>query len=92
MDDRELLKYAAMVAGVCVVGNAEGVDGFMGLAITGPRPIWNPLKDKQDAERLAARLNIKEESSRAIVEAAAEIGKSADPLFLMSQISRDAVR
>ena len=88
MSDRELLELAAKAAGIPYTKPTEDYDGSLGLA-AGDNPMrtqgWNPLTDDGDALRLAHKLGLLsdvpvwprtlEETRRAIVRAAAEIGK-----------------
>lgn len=91
MTDRELLELAAKAAGIELRWSNEGVayaqrdDGYWG--------VWNPLTDDGDALRLAVKLALDIEfiledvpegfdpyadTRRAIVRAAAEIGKEME--------------
>jgi hypothetical protein len=58
-NDRELLELAAKAAGV--VGNRDSDGGYVYMAGSGPSlhvVKWHPLKDDEDAFRLAVKLDI----------------------------------
>lgn len=88
MDDKELMELAATAAKMD--GRMRYCDAWSGMALYTLQdgyfgPTWNPLKDDGDALRLAHKLGLLsdvpvwprtlEETRRAIVKAAAEIGK-----------------
>jgi hypothetical protein len=78
MEDRELLELAAKACGFKIEGYA-----LTGHAFIGSLKLWNPITDDGDAFRLAFFLGIQikwfgkmEAVRRAIVRAAAEIGRN----------------
>ena len=76
MGDRELLELAARAAGYEIEFDYYG-DGRHGRFVIGsgfPPLLWNPLTDDGDALRLAVKLRLA--TRRAIVRAAAEIGRA----------------
>ena len=66
ISDRELLEQAAKTVGLNV-GTEEGSYDDLKW--------WNPLENDQHAAALKADLSLSETTNRAIVEAAAEIGR-----------------
>ena len=86
MNDRELLELAAKAAGIRLhVWGTKGAENFADMDAK-PGNGWNPLEDDGDALRLAVRVPLlvinpcetTEETRRAIVLAAAEIGKRSN--------------
>lgn len=89
MTDKELLELAAKAAGIEIQDERVWVDAKETMG--GSWEKWNPLTDDDDALRLAVKLHLLESSwlgdmskeadpyaatRRAIVRAAAEIGKT----------------
>ena len=86
MNDRELLELAAKAAGTeLYVWGTVGSENYAAMNLPGT-PRWNPLEDDGDALRLAISVPLLvihpretiEETRRAIVLAAAEIGKRSN--------------
>jgi hypothetical protein len=73
MTDRELLELAAKAAGIEIKWDY----GMFFLINNGtPTHEWNPLYDDKDALRLAVKLGLYAATRRAIVRAAAEVGRN----------------
>ncbi len=73
--DRELLYYAAKAAGVRIEQEEDGPPFFYNEL----NEVWDPINDNSDALRLALKLGFEpldEPTRRAIVQAAAKIGRS----------------
>lgn len=92
MNDREILELAAKAAGLTVQPKGRTDGAFVVLTNGDGDYIWNPLTDDGDALRLAVKLmefepyksrgylpcitSDAQDTRRAIVRAAAEIGKA----------------
>jgi len=86
MNDRELLELAAKAAGMCGHTYGNSFCERVGNDLCKADHLWNPLTDDGDALRLAHKFGLLsdvpvwprtlEETRRAIVRAAAEIGRN----------------
>ena len=86
MTDRELLELAAKAAGISYDPSLSSEKGLSWYEGSQRWTVWNPLTDDGDALRLAHKLGLLsdvpvwprtlEETRRAIVRAAAEIGRN----------------
>jgi hypothetical protein len=72
MTDDEMLELAALAVDPLVYRNNDGSWNY--ITVNGDE-VWDPFKSSIDADRLAVRLARTPEGRRAIVRAAAEVGR-----------------